>query len=272
MMKLGGKTVLVTGATDGVGRLVATELGAAGAHVLVHGRDRARGEAVVKHIQAAGNTAELLLADLSSLAQVRRLAEAVKATANGLHILINNAGVGSGGDDGERQLSSDGHELRFAVNYLAGFLLTQLLLPPLQAAAPSRIVMVSSLGQQAIDFADPMIERGYSGTRAYCQSKLAQIMFAIDLDAELKTFGVSVNSLHPATYMDTTMVRQSGRQPLSTVEEGAAAILKAALAPAAETGGRFFNGLIEARANPQAYDAGARAALKTLSERLTGPA
>ena len=132
--------------------------------------------------------------------------------------------------------------------------------------------MVASLGQQAIDFADPMIERGYSGTRAYCQSKLAQIMFAIDLDAELALSGVSVNSLHPATYMDTTMVRRAGHQPRSTVEEGAAAILNAALAPAAAAGGRFFNGLEEARANPQAYDAGARAKLKTLSERLTGPA
>ena len=93
---------------------------------------------------------------------------------------------------GTRQTSADGHELRFAVNYLAGFLLTRLLLPLLEASAPARIVNVSSAGQQAIDFADVMLTRGYSGTRAYCQSKLAQILFTIDLAAELRGSGVTV--------------------------------------------------------------------------------
>jgi len=222
------KTALITGSTDGVGRVVAKTLGARGMRVLTHGRDRERGERVVAEIKAAGGSAEFLEADLSALAEVRRLAVAVKRTTNRLDLLINNAGIGSGGAQGKRQTSADGYELRFAVNYLAGVLLTDLLLPLIRQSAPARIVNVSSLGQQAIDFGDVMLTRGYSGSRAYCQSKLAQILFTIDLAHELEGNGVTVNALHPATYMDTTMVRQSGMTPASSVEEGAEAILKLA--------------------------------------------
>jgi NAD(P)-dependent dehydrogenase (short-subunit alcohol dehydrogenase family) len=158
---------------------VATRLGAAGAHVLAHGRDRARGERVVADIQAAGGRVDCLIADLASLAEVRRLAEIIRQGNDRLDILVNNAGIGTAG--AARQTSVDGHELRFAVNHLAGFLLTYLLLPLLRAGAPSRTVNVSSAGQQAIDCDDVMLTHGYSGTRAYCQSKLAQIMFAVDL-------------------------------------------------------------------------------------------
>jgi NAD(P)-dependent dehydrogenase (short-subunit alcohol dehydrogenase family) len=172
---------------------------------------------------------------------------------------------------GERRESADGFELRFAVNYLAGFLLAHLLLPLLKAAAPSRIVNVASLGQHPIDFDDVMITRNYSGSRAYAQSKLAQIMFTIDLAAELKESGVTVNALHPATYMNTTMVREGGVAPISTVEQGGEAILR--LIEADDVAGRsglFFNGLHEARANPQAYDEAARERLRALSRKLTG--
>src|SRR5213079_869911 len=106
------------------------------------------------------------------------------------------------GTAGPRQTSAEGFELRFAVNYLAGFLLTLLLLPLIQNSAPARIVNVSSAGQQPIDFGDVMLTRGYSGARAYCQSKLAQIMFTIDLGAALEDTGVTVTYLHPATYID----------------------------------------------------------------------
>jgi NAD(P)-dependent dehydrogenase (short-subunit alcohol dehydrogenase family) len=201
MEKLSGKTALVTGSTDGVGRLVARKLGQAGARVLVHGRDAERGARVVAEIEAAGGTASFLAADLSSLEEVRRLAGAVQATVGRLDILINNAGIGTAGP---RQTSAEGFELRFAVNYLAGFLLTLLLLPLIKNSAPARIVNVSSAGQRPIDFGDVMLTRGYSGARAYCQSKLAQIMFTIDLAASLKGTGVTVTCLHPATYMDTS--------------------------------------------------------------------
>jgi NAD(P)-dependent dehydrogenase (short-subunit alcohol dehydrogenase family) len=269
MTSLTGKTALVTGSTDGVGRVVAERLGKMGARVLVHGRDRARGEGVVADIKAAGGSAEFLAADLAALAEVRRLAQAVRGTTDRLDILINNAGIGSAG--AARQTSADGHELRFAVNYFAGFLLTYLLLPLVKQSAPARIVNVASAGQQAIDFADVMLTRGYSGSRAYCQSKLAQIMFTIDLAAELEASGVTVNALHPATYMNTTMVRRAGVTPISTVEEGAEAILNLAAGPAlAGRSGLYFNGLLEARADRQAYDADARARLRALSLELTG--
>jgi NAD(P)-dependent dehydrogenase (short-subunit alcohol dehydrogenase family) len=267
--KLNGKTVLVTGSTDGVGRLVARRLGEAGARVLVHGRAANRGAQVVADIERAGGAAIFLRADLASLAEVRDLAAAVQRLTDRLDILINNAGIGTAG--GVRQESADGFELRFAVNYLAGFLLTSLLLPLLWAAEPARIVNVSSAGQQAIDFADVMLARGYRGAHAYCQSKLAQVMFTFDLAEKLAGTGVTATCLHPATYMDTTMVRRAGVTPISTVEQGAEAILKLAVSPALEgRTGLYFSGLREAHAHSQAYDIEARRQLWALSLKLTG--
>ncbi len=263
-MQLKDKTILITGSTDGVGRVVAQRLGAAGARVLVHGRDASRGKATVTEIEAAGGKAELLVADLASLAEVRRLAEAVRARTSRLDILINNAGIGTAG--ARRQVSADGYELRFAVNYLAGFLLTSELLPLLKASSPARIVNVASAGQQAIDFSDVMLTRSYDGVRAYCQSKLAQILFTIDLAEQLKGSGVTVNALHPASYMNTTMVRQAGVTPWNSVETGADAVLNLATSPALEgRSGLYFDGLRESRADAQAYDARARQRLRTLS-------
>ncbi len=139
------------------------------------------------------------------------------------------------------------------MNYLAGFLLAYRLLPLLKAAAPSRIVNVASLGQHPIDFDDVMITKNYDGSRAYAQSKLAQIMFTIDLAEELKGSGVTVNALHPATYMNTTMVREGGIAPISTVEQGGEAILHLISGDdVAGKSGLFFNGLHEAKAHPQA--------------------
>ena len=271
MAKPNGKTALITGSTDGVGRVVAKRLAASGWRVLVHGRDRGRGEAIAAAIKDAGGDAQFLAADLSALAEVRRLAGAVQQATQRLDLLINNAGIGSGGPQGARQTSSDGYELRFAVNYLAGFVLTHLLLPLIGNNAPARIVNVSSLGQQPIDFADVMLTHGYNGSRAYRQSKLAQIMFTIDLAQELAGSGVTVNALHPATYMNTTMVHQSGLTPVSSVEQGADAILNLATSAAlAGRSGLFFNGQREARADAQAYDAAARQRLKALSLELTG--
>jgi NAD(P)-dependent dehydrogenase (short-subunit alcohol dehydrogenase family) len=265
------KTALVTGATDGVGRLVARRLAADGWRVIAHGRSTERGATLVKEIEAAGGTASFVKADLASLAEVHMLAAAVKNETAALQLLINNAGIGSVGDAPGRRESVDGHELRFAVNYLAGFLLTYLLLPLLKAGAPARIVNVSSAGQQAIDFDDVMLTTGYSGVRAYCQSKLAQILFTIDLADELKASRITVNCLHPSTYMNTTMVRQSGNTPISTVETGADAILQLAVSPGLEgRSGLYFNVMNESRANPQAYDTRARARLRKLSLQLVG--
>jgi NAD(P)-dependent dehydrogenase (short-subunit alcohol dehydrogenase family) len=271
-MEMSGKTVLVTGSTDGVGRYVAASLAAAGAKVLIHGRDHDRAKTLADDIRRQGcGEAIFYQADLSSLAGTRQLAEAVLADHKRLDVLVSNAGIGSRTQGAEQRISADGHELRFAVNYLSGFLLVHLLLALLKASAPSRIVNVASLGQHPIDFDDVMITRNYSGSRAYAQSKLAQIMFTIDLARELEGSGVTVNSLHPATYMNTTMVREGGITPISTVEQGGDAILH--LVAGDDMSGKtglFFNGMREAQANPQAYDDGARKRLRDLSLELTG--
>ena len=271
-MKMDGKTVLITGSTDGVGRYVAAKLAASGAKVLIHGRDSTRAKTLIDEIRQAGGGEPIFYqADLSSLAEVRRLAQSVLADHTRLDVLVSNAGIGSQNEGPARQTSQDGHELRFAVNYLSGFLLSHLLLPLLQASAPSRIVNVASLGQSPIDFDDVMITKGYSGSRAYGQSKLSQILFTIDLAEQLRKTGVTVNSLHPATYMDTTMVRAGGTTPISTVEQGGKAILHLVSGDdVAGKSGLFFNGMNEAKANPQAYDETARRRLRALSLELTG--
>jgi NAD(P)-dependent dehydrogenase (short-subunit alcohol dehydrogenase family) len=271
-MNMDGKTVLVTGSTDGVGRYVAGKLASRGAKVLIHGRDRERAKSLADEIKRAGRgEAVFYQADLSSLAGVRRLADAVLAGHKRLDLFISNAGIGSRTSGPDRQTSADGCELRFAVNYLSGFLLVYLLLPLLKASAPSRIVNVASLGQHPLDFDDVMLTRDYTGTRAYAQSKLAQIMFTIDLAGELAGSGVMVNALHPATYMNTTMVREGGITPISTVEQGGEAILHLAVGDDVEgQSGLFFNGMRQAQANPQAYDKAARKRLRTLSLELAG--
>ena len=269
-MSVEGETILVTGSTDGVGRYVAEKLAGEGARLIVHGRDRARGEALVEQIANRGGQARFVRADLGSLAGVHSIATAVRNECDSLYCLVNNAGIGP--SPNKRELSADGVESRFAVNYLAGFLLTRLLLPLLEAHTPARIVNVSSAGQQAIDFSDVMVTRGFNGVRAYCQSKLAQILFTIDLAEELKGSGVTVNCLHPAAYMDTTMVRLiEGQSPLTTVNEGGAAILQLIESAALkDKSGLYFSGLEEARADEQAYDPEARKRLRALSFELVG--
>lgn len=264
---LTGQVALVTGSTSGLGREVALRLGSMGAEVIVHGRNRERGIAVVREIERDGGSARFYAADLASFAEVRGLAEAVLDDYDRLDLLVNNAGIGSAPN--ERWLSEDGHELRFQVNYLSGFLLTRLLIPRLLESGPARIVNVSSLAQTPIDFGDVMLEKDFSGGRAYAQSKLAQILFTFDLAVELQGTEVIVNALHPATYMDTEMVRRAGVQPRATVDEGADAVMQLILAPDIGSGG-YFNGLQRARARDQAYDDAARTQLRELSERLTG--
>jgi NAD(P)-dependent dehydrogenase (short-subunit alcohol dehydrogenase family) len=267
--ELTDKTILITGSTDGVGRRVAERLGRDRAMILVHGRDVSRAQSLRATIEAGGGRAFVHLADISSLVEVRALSRSIVRQHGRLDVLINNAGIGIGRSE-HRELSQDGHELRFAVNYLSGFLLTHLLLP-LLATSRGRIINVASAGQQPLDFTDVMLTRGYSGRRAYCQSKLAQIMFTQDLARELSDTGVTVNALHPATYMDTAMVRRDGLQPMSSVDDGARAILHLATAPElAGTTGLYFDGVTPARAHPQADEAEARQRLRAFSFDLVG--
>jgi NAD(P)-dependent dehydrogenase (short-subunit alcohol dehydrogenase family) len=269
MDNLAEATILVTGATDGLGRRVAFELAATGATVLLHGRSRERLEATLEEVREETGSEKLgsYLADLSSLGEVRTLAEQVLTQQDRLDVLVNNAGVIAR----ERRESEDGYESIFAVNYLAHFLLTHLLLPLLRASAPARIVNVASAGQSPVDFDDVMLERGYSGMKAYTQSKLAQVMFTFELAERLRDSGVTVNALHPASLMDTKMVLEAFGRSMSTVEEGAEATVRLATSPELEgVTGRYFDGTREGRADPQAYDEEARKRLWILSEELCG--
>jgi NAD(P)-dependent dehydrogenase (short-subunit alcohol dehydrogenase family) len=255
--------VLITGATDGLGRALAHAADEAGATVLVHGRSEER---IRDTLRELSDRARAYRADLSSLDEVKGLAGEIVENESRLDVLVNNAGIGTNVPGGpHRQESADGYELRFAVNYLAGYVLTHRLLDLLRRSAPSRIVNVSSAGQAAIDFGDVMLERHYDGVQAYCQSKLAQILFTFDLAEELDGSGVAATCLHPATYMPTKIVPS----PISSIQDGVDATWHLMTGPPDEVNGRYFNGLREARADAQAYDADARRALRELSERLT---
>jgi NAD(P)-dependent dehydrogenase (short-subunit alcohol dehydrogenase family) len=265
---------LVTGATDGLGRALAERLAAMGMSVHIHGRSadklaRAREEIVA----ATGNERVFThRADLASLAEVRGLADEIGAL-DALHLLINNAGIGSGlPDSPDREESADGIELRFAVNYLAGFVLTERLLPLLERSAPARIVMVASLGQAALDFDDPLLERSlYEGRRAYAQSKLAQITYANELAARLLATGITVNSLHPATFMPTKIVLDERGTSVDSLDRGVQSTVRVAVDPELDTvTGHFFDREQEARAEAQAYDPDAQRRLRELSEKLAG--
>jgi NAD(P)-dependent dehydrogenase (short-subunit alcohol dehydrogenase family) len=264
---LTGKAILITGATDGLGRGLALALAQRGATLLVHGRDRARGEAVMAQALAARSPeSRFYEADFGSLADVRRMSDAILANEPRLDALVNNAGIMSD----KRQESADGHELTFQVNYLAGFLLTHRLLPLLKRSAPARIVNVASAGQAPIDFSDVMLERRWDGWQAYCQSKLAQIIMTFDLAEALAGTGVTVNALHPATLMPTKMVvGRFGVQ--STLEEGVRNTVRLIADPSlSNISGQYFDRDQAARAHPQAYDRAARDRLQDLSRKLCG--
>jgi NAD(P)-dependent dehydrogenase (short-subunit alcohol dehydrogenase family) len=257
---------LVTGSTSGLGREVARSLAELGYHVIVHGRSVERGQALVAEIAAAGKgSAVFLAADLASFQEVRDFAATLQRDHGRLDLLVNNAGIWL---EGPRQLSADGHELHFHVNYLSGFLLTRLLLPSL-ARSRGRIINVSSVAQRPLDFDDLMLEEGYSDGAAYARSKLAQVMFTFDLARELEGTGVEVVALHPATMMDTPMVLSRGARARASVDEGTEAVMNLITSEELESG-QYFNGLQPARANAQAYDEAVRERLRRISAELTG--
>jgi NAD(P)-dependent dehydrogenase (short-subunit alcohol dehydrogenase family) len=260
--------VLITGSTNGLGRELALEMGGMGFHVIVHGRNADRGREVVREIEERGGSAAFYAADLSSLQDVRGLGAAVLRDYDRLDVLINNAGIWLRGTDA-RQLSADGHELSFAVNYLSHFLLTHQLLPLLLESSPARIINVASGAQAPIDLDDVMLERNYSGSRSYAQSKLARILFTFDLAEQLQGTDVTANSLHPATLMDTPMVAGAGVRPRSSVREGVEAVMHLVTAPDPGSG-LYFDGMTPARAHAQAYDRDARATLRRVSRELVG--
>lgn len=262
------QTILITGATDGLGRAMARELAAQGATLVLHGRSQERGDALLAELRAeTGNDRiSYLLADFARLSDVHKLAERA-AGLDRLDALVNNAGIGV---ELDRQESFDGHEMTFQVDYLAAYVLAVRLAPLLALSAPARIVNVTSAGQAPINFDDVMLRRRWDGVQAYCQAKLAQIMLTFDLAEALAGTGVTVNALHPASYMPTKMVVNLFT-PQSTVAEGVRHTLRLVTDPALDgVSGRYFNRSDEARASSQAYESSARARLRLLSEELTG--
>jgi NAD(P)-dependent dehydrogenase (short-subunit alcohol dehydrogenase family) len=273
----GQRTIVITGATDGLGKAVASELAPGGGRLILHGRDEEKGQALLEEL-APRATGELIWrrADLSSLDEVRDLAERLLEEER-IEVLVNNAGIGTTAEGaaergaGGREESADGYELRFAVNYLAPFLLTRTLLPLIERSAPARIVNVTSAGQAPIDFDDVMLERNYNGIQAYCQSKVALVMLTFDLAEELESSGVTANCLHPGTYMPTNMVRRAGVEPVTALEDGVEATIRLITSPELDgVNGHYFDGTSESAPHPQAEDPEARRRLRELSEELTG--
>jgi NAD(P)-dependent dehydrogenase (short-subunit alcohol dehydrogenase family) len=256
--------ILITGASDGLGRALARELAAAGHHLVVHGRDAGRLAGIARETGAVA-----IRADLSSLDEVRALTAQATEHAAGIDVLVNNAGVGFGAPGAGRELSRDGYELRLAVNYLAPYLLTRLLLPALRRSGSARIVNVASAGQRPVDLNDLMMERQYAGVEAYRRSKLALIAHTFDLADELAGSGVTANCLHPASLMPTAMVRESRYGTIDSLEQGLHATLRLIVDPDLDgVTGRYFNGTQPARALDQAYDPAFRARLRERTEAL----
>jgi len=276
-----GKTVLITGGTGGIGRAVAIGLASMGAHVGITGRDRARAERAACDIaDASGSRAvDVFVADLSSQAEVRRMAGEVLASYPQLDVLVNNVG----GFWAHRHVTADGLEHTFALNHLAPFLLTGLLLERLMASAPARIVTVSSGAQSMgkIDFDDLMGEQDYSGQRAYNQSKLANVMFTYELARRIEGSGVTANALHPGM----TNTAFSAEDPARAMAPIVAALRPFMRSPkkAADTAvhlassrevqgvtGRFFANRKPRTSNKSSYDGAATARLWRVSTDLVG--
>jgi len=265
------RIVLVTGATDGIGREMARTLAMMGYYVLLHGRDRERGEAVQKDIiEATGRrNCEFYCADFSSLPAVRRMAEEIRERHDRLNILVNNAGVFMQ----VRELTEDGMEMTFGVNHLAPFLLTSLMLDSLIRSAPSRIVTVSSISHwpARVDWNNLQGERRFSGHDAYSLSKLANILFTYELADRLKGTGVTATTLDPGN-IDTKMLRAGwpslrGDSPAA----GARTPLYLATAPEVEgITGVYFEACAPASSSPMSMDRGLRKQFWRVSEKLAG--
>ncbi len=265
-----GKICLVTGATDGIGKVTVRALAERGATVIGVGRDPAKIQAVLTEVGQMPGSLEFLTADLSSQAQIRALAEEFKSRYDRLHVLVNNAGALFT----TYRESVDGIEMTFALNHLAYFLLTNLLLDRLIAGAPARIVNVSSDAHQgsAINFDDLGYRRQYSGWSAYGASKLANILFTYELARRLDGTGVTVNAVHPG-FVDTNFQRAAGLDMRGhlTPEEGADTQVWLATAPeVAGVTGRYFVRRRDTPSSEASYDAATARRLWEVSARMVG--
>lgn len=262
--------MLITGSTSGLGRELARQYAAEPGHLILHGRNPAKLRQVAEELSGGVARISTVQADLADLSQVRRLADQVATVTDHLSVLVNNAGIGQGRGD-VREFSADGIELRLAVNHLAPLVLTLHLLPLLQAGAPARVVNIASAAQYQLDLADPQMENGYSGSRAYAQSKFAMIATGFHLANRLPATEVSINSLHPATLMPTAMVAEGWGTTIDDLSTGVTATRHLIDSPAL-TGvtGRYFFRQEPAETLPEAYEPVLQEEIWRLSTELVG--
>ena len=266
-MAMTNRKVLITGATDGIGRQTALDIAGMGAHVLIHGRDRKRLDATAREFGRVGGSVETFLADFASLDQVRQMAEDIKGKHDRLDVLINNAGI----LDNRHRTSKDGFEMTFAVNHLAPFLLTCLLLDLLKAGVPSRIVNVSSMmHSRSIDFENLNGEKGFDGHDAYGFSKLCNVLFTYELAERLEDSGVTVNCLHPGV-INTKLFRGGWGGGGGGGSHRSENLLYVATDDGlSDVTGKYFMNLQETRSSGISYDSAVRARLWKMSEDMTG--
>jgi NAD(P)-dependent dehydrogenase (short-subunit alcohol dehydrogenase family) len=266
---MNGKVILVTGSTDGIGKQSALELARKGATVLIHGRNPSLGKTVLEQIrkESRNDRLELFIADFASLRQVRRLADEACAKYAKLDVLVNNAGVYMR----DRQLTEDGFEVTFAVNHLAPFLLTNLLLDLLKRSAPSKIINVSSMAHQGahLDLNDLQAEKRFDAYDVYSKSKLANLLFTYDLAQRLNNSGVTVNALHPSVIATKMLKAGFGSMGGRPVEDGAARIAYLVNTPGIENvSGKYFVNDKEQISSSQSRDAKLRQQFWSLSEKM----
>jgi retinol dehydrogenase-14 len=276
---MAGRTVVITGSTAGIGKATALGLAALGAHLAITGRDRDRAETAATEIRAAGGgPVDVFVADLSDQAGVRRLAAELLQRLPRIDVLVNNAG----GYWNTRHVTADGLERTFALNHLAPFLLTSLLLDRLKQTAPARVITVSSNMQALgrIDFTDLQAERSYSGARAYNQSKIANVLFTYELARRLSGASVTANALHPGVTRTSFGAEDPAaiqrllvpfmRSLMKTPPQGAATSIYLASAPGLQqVSGRYFAGRKPRKSARRSYDEAAAARLWQVSADLT---
>src|SRR5213594_2335357 len=274
-----GRVCMITGANSGIGKATALELAGMGATLVIVARDKQKGENAMSEIRSdtGNNSIELLLADLSSLQSVRELAQQFQAKYSKLHVLINNAGL----FNQRRHVTPDGYEATFAINYLAPFLLTNLLLDQLKSSAPSRIVNVSSVGHYNghINFDDLNLEKEYGGWKAYGQSKLALVLFTHELAKKLQGARVTVNSVHPGTVATNIWTRPFGpvgfitalpKLFMTSPEKGAETIVYLASSPDAKSlSGEYLEKLKVKKSSDESYNEEIAQRLWDVSAKLT---
>jgi NAD(P)-dependent dehydrogenase (short-subunit alcohol dehydrogenase family) len=260
------RTVLITGATSGLGRSLAEEFALRGWRIAVHGRHPDRLIALQTALEPC--VVQAYVADITELAELRRMCAKLRADLPGLDVIINNAAVGGGVDPTTREVNSDGTELRMAGNFLAPYVINREL-AALVAARRGRIVNVASMGQAPIDVDDFDFQRSYDGVTAYCRSKLAMIMDTVDFAVSAPE-GVTVNAVHPAHLMPTAMVRDSGFVPAATIDDGLLPVLRIALDTDLDgVSGRYFHRFDQTTPHEQAADERVRRLLSAWAQTRT---